>query len=147
MGCNKKIEMYPTDILYVEGKPTEDKVKDMIMTRMIKRDELMAAYIIEKFNSMKKINPKQKALVIMNYRHAYKKEVPRSADNVGIYLDREYPGRVVNILINNYNAFKKMPLRRVCFLSAARRVQAGYRLTGIYERWLLRRGSRGIRYV
>lgn len=108
---DKKINMYPTDIIYVEGQPTEEKVKNMMMTRMIKRDELMGDYIIEKFASMKKVNPNQKALVIMNYRHAYKKIVPKSSDNTGIYLAETYPGKVANILINNYNTFKKEALQ------------------------------------
>lgn len=112
LADNKKVKMFPTDVIYIEGEPTEEKVLDMIMTRMIKRDELMGAYIIEKFNQMKNSNPSQKALIVMNYRHAYKRAIPKSSDNTGIYLAKEYPGKVANILINTYNIFQNMPLQQ-----------------------------------
>lgn len=108
---NKKIEMYPTDVIYVEGETTEENVMDMIMTRMQYRDKLMGDFIIDKFNELKKSNPKQKALVIMNYRHAYKHVLPQSSDNTGIYLEKAYPGKVANVLINTYHTSKNTPLQ------------------------------------
>ncbi|MCC8145024.1 MAG: hypothetical protein LIO93_01000 [Bacteroidales bacterium] len=102
--------MFPTDVIYIEGKPTEGKVYDMLM-RMKDRDKLMADFIIDKMDKMKKSNPEQKALVIMNYRHAYKKPVPNSSDNTGIFLEEKYPGKVANIFINNYITTDKKPLQ------------------------------------
>lgn len=107
---NKKVKMYPADVIYVEGEATESKVLDMLMN-MINRDERMADYIIDNFDNMRKLNPNQKALVIMNYRHAYKKEVPNSSDNAGLYLVEKYSDQVANIFINNYNTQKKQPLQ------------------------------------
>lgn len=101
--AGKPVEMYPSDILYVDGVPDKDKVLEMIM-KMDRRDTHMAAYIIEKFNEMKKADPSRKALVIMNYRHAYKiKFSENGGANVGWFLDREYPGKVANVLVNTYN--------------------------------------------
>ncbi len=45
--------MHPTDIIYVEGEPTEEKVFDMLVTTE-KRDDLMGAFIIDRFGEMKR---------------------------------------------------------------------------------------------
>ena len=103
LPANKKVEMYPTDVIYIEGEPTEEKVQDMIMNSMIYRDSLMAEFIIDKFNCMKNNNSGQKALVIMNYRHAYKEKTSDGVDNTGMFLSRKYPGQVANVLINPYD--------------------------------------------
>ena len=99
LPANRKAQMYPTDIMYVEGELTEEKVLSMLMNT-VSRDSLMAAFIIEKFNVMKKVNLRQKALVIQNYRHAYKERTSNGVDNTGMFLAIEYPGKVVNVLIN-----------------------------------------------
>ena len=106
LPANKKAKMYPTDIMYVEGEPTEEKVLDMMM-KAGQRDSLQGYFIIEKFNEMKNENPKQKALVIMNYRHAYKEKTSNGVDNVGMFLARAYPGKVANVFINVYDMNKR----------------------------------------
>jgi archaellum component FlaF (FlaF/FlaG flagellin family) len=106
LPTNKKAKMYPTDVMYVEGEPTEEKVLDMILNRMEYRDSLMADFIAEKFNGMKKDNPRQKALVIMNHRHAYKEKTSDGRDVTGMFLVRKYPGEVANVLINPYDVVR-----------------------------------------
>lgn len=70
------------------------------------RDSLMADYIIRKINVMKSKNQKQKALIIMNYRHAFnpnyyrQKGVPEQ--NVGRFLFEAFPGQCANVLVNQF---------------------------------------------
>jgi len=106
LPANKKVKMYPTDMMYVESEPTEEKVLDMLM-KTRQRDSLMGAFIIEKFNMMKESKPGQKALVVMNFRHAYKEKTSDGNDNTGMFLTREYPGKVANVFINTYDTFKQ----------------------------------------
>ena len=101
----KKVEMYPTDVFYIEGQPTSEKIRDMVFTRVVKRDSLMADYIISRFEQLKQETSRRKALVIMNYRHAFRFPVyddnGRRTDNTGQYLFDKYPKKVANVMINN----------------------------------------------
>jgi len=66
------------------------------------RDSIMAYNIINCLNKIKAPNS-QKALVIMNYRHAFKihtKSNNGTSQNVGKYLTDYYGDRVASILIN-----------------------------------------------
>ena len=92
----KKVKLYPTDIWYMQGQPTAEKFRDLWDTKVKHRDSLMADYIIARFDELKQKNPRQKALVIMNYRHAFK-----IYNNVGRFLFDKYPDRVANVMINN----------------------------------------------
>ena len=102
---NRKIEMYPTDIFYVDGEPTVDNVQKMIVNSM-KRDSLMADYIIAHLEDRNLKSSGQKALVIMNYRHAYKSALPDDKGErmigTGQILFEKYAGRVSNVMINSY---------------------------------------------
>lgn len=109
LSDDKKIRMYPTDLLYIEGEITDVKVKEMVKRVYPHRDQFIADYIIDNLNQLKNKNPEQKALVIMNYRHAYKKIITERGDNAGVFISEEYPGKVVNILINTYDVFKNQP--------------------------------------
>ena len=97
--------MYPTDVAYIEGEPTEEKILYMIKN-LYQRDSLMGMFIIEKFNEMKNENPKQKALVIMNDRHALKVKIDDN-NNVGMFLAKEYTEKVANVLINAYDTYER----------------------------------------
>jgi hypothetical protein len=66
----------------------------------------MADRIIEKVNENRaRADGRKKALVVMNFRHAYNDRFERSngekGDNVGRYLFEAYPGEVANVLINS----------------------------------------------
>lgn len=106
----EKVKVYPTDVLYIEGEPTADKVEGEIKNMMV-RDSLIANYIVDRYSAMKKENPKSKALVIMNYRHAYRYDMAsgdgKKTANVGRFLFDAYPERVANVLINCYNNAEK----------------------------------------
>jgi hypothetical protein len=64
------------------------------------RDRLMAERIIEVFGQMQRADPsRRKALVIMNYRHAWR-NIERMEATAQI-LSEAFPGRVANVLLNN----------------------------------------------
>jgi hypothetical protein len=70
---------------------------------MGKRDRIMADNIVTKFNEIRKAGSRNKALVIMNYRHAcphFKPEDGRGSENTGGFLMEAYPGKVSNVMIN-----------------------------------------------
>lgn len=103
LPADKKLEVHPTDIYYIDGEPTEEKYAAIFAVES-QRDKLMADFIIENFDAIKKENPSAKALVIMNYRHAYNYCSERNDgppyQNTGYFLFDHYPDRVANVLIN-----------------------------------------------
>ncbi|RGM42835.1 hypothetical protein DWY72_00150 [Phocaeicola plebeius] len=105
----KKIAWYPSDIYFETKNPiNKEKIKKAYnqYNDYYQRDSLMADYIIRKINVMKSKNQKQKALIIMNYRHAFnpnyyrQKGVPEQ--NVGRFLFEAFPGQCANVLVNQF---------------------------------------------
>ena len=105
----KKIAWYPSDIYFETKNPIDkEKIKKAYnqYNDYYQRDSLMADYIIRKINVMKSKNQKQKALIIMNYRHAFnpnyyrQKGVPEQ--NVGRFLFEAFPGQCTNVLVNQF---------------------------------------------
>lgn len=107
ISWSSKIEMFPSDEFYVSGDLTLKNVSDMIM-RVAVRDSLMADNIIRQYETMKRSGLRKKALVIMNYRHAYNNRFTyvtangESVKNTTEFLFNTYPGRVANVLINTF---------------------------------------------
>lgn len=65
------------------------------------RDSIMAQNIISTFDSIQSHSKRKKALVIMNYRHAFSKSLSSDGNiNVGDYLKRKYQNKFANVLIN-----------------------------------------------
>ncbi len=62
----------------------------------------MAEHVLSKFKQLRQADGQAKALVIMNYRHAFPelRAFARTEQNTGAFLMRAYPGRVANVLIN-----------------------------------------------
>ena len=61
----------------------------------------MAQNIIKTFDSIQKKSKRKKALVIMNYRHAFSKSFYNDERNTGAILKEKYGRNFANILINN----------------------------------------------
>lgn len=61
-------------------------------TELTKRDSVMADNIIKTIES----DSLKKSLIIMNYRHAF-----FTPGNCGGYIQRRFPGKVANVMINN----------------------------------------------
>jgi len=105
LDYNKKIHLYPTDLPF-NWKDMDSTSYKKFWDSIGARDKMMADYIIAEMDTLHKHNNKRKkALVIMNYRHAFgnKFMYPDSIkpDNVGRYLFDKYPGKVANVLVNS----------------------------------------------
>lgn len=104
----KKISFYPSDIFFNTKHPTKENLKEAYgqFDDYFQRDSLMADYIIRNFREMKTRNPKQKALVIMNSRHAYSPGYHRKAgvpeQNVARFVFEAFPDRCANVLVNQF---------------------------------------------
>jgi len=69
------------------------------------RDQVMARQVIDGFRNLEASdNPRKKALVVMNFRHAFNdfsNESGERTDNVGRYVFEAFPGRVANVMLNS----------------------------------------------
>jgi len=103
---DEKINIYATDVAIQQDSVSVSQLKDFWNGDADNRDKLMAEYIIDKFEQIKKSNAKRKkALIIMNYRHAYNKNFQEPNGemiyNVGAFLFEKYPKTTANVLINS----------------------------------------------
>jgi hypothetical protein len=103
LPSDKCISAFPSDLPFTwTGADSSDMVK--LKTMLPNRDSIMASQIIIKFNEIKRSGQKRKkALVIMNFRHAFKQEFfidGHSLKNTAYFLSREYGNRVANVLLN-----------------------------------------------
>ena len=102
---NQKIHLYPADLPF-NWKDADSASYKKFWDAIGARDKMMADYIIAKMDTLHRDRIKRKkALVIMNYRHAFGNQFmyPDSIkpDNVGRYLFDRYPGKVANVLVNS----------------------------------------------
>jgi hypothetical protein len=97
----RRVHLYPSDLSFDWSKATKKSWAKFDHTQGEDRDKLMAKNVIHKFDQLKQVGSRTKALVIMNYRHAFP-ELKAFAhhQNTGAFLMRAYPGRVANVLIN-----------------------------------------------
>jgi hypothetical protein len=105
LAGDSKIHLYFSDMPFSWEGMTKEKYKQFADT-LGKRDWIMADQVIKKFAEIaKSTQPRRKALVIMNYRHAFndkfKRENGEKTDNTGRYIFEAYPGRVANVMINS----------------------------------------------
>ena len=104
LPMERKINLYFTDMPFTWEGMTVEKYQQFNET-LSQRDRVMAEQIIKRFNAI--LNSKQKrkkALVIMNYRHAFNDfsfADGKKADNVGRYVFEAFPGKVSNVMINS----------------------------------------------
>jgi len=85
-------------------------MKQYIIENLSMRDSLMASYIINSFDSIRNNSSRKKALVIMNYRHAFSKTLSNSREvNVGDYLKRHYEDKFANVYINGLSLTQNLP--------------------------------------
>jgi hypothetical protein len=101
---SQKINMYYSDMPFSWDGMTPEKYKTY-KDALPERDKIMANQIIKKFKEIQKSDePGKKALVIMNYRHAFNDfqfADGTKAGNVGKYLFEEFPGKVANVMFNS----------------------------------------------
>jgi hypothetical protein len=104
LAQEKKVNLYPSDMPFDWHTMSVDRLKDF-WDRIRTRDSVIASQIIRKFDEISRSPAKRKkALVIMNYRHAFghrfEHPVGVKPDNVGRYLFERYGERVANVFVN-----------------------------------------------
>jgi hypothetical protein len=104
LGDNKAINVYPSDLPFT-WIGADSLAMINLKGMMIKRDSIMASQIINRFDEIRNSDQKRKkALVIMNYRHAFNQEFIMqsgfSVKNVTYFLFRQYGNRVANVFLN-----------------------------------------------
>jgi hypothetical protein len=101
---DKRINIYPSNMPFNWQGMTKEKYQTFRKT-LGQRDRVMADQIIAKYKEIIQSKDKRKkALVIMNYRHAFMNFIYADgtrSDNVGEYISEAFPGRVSNVMINS----------------------------------------------
>jgi len=118
LAVNLKINLYFSDMPFSWQGMTQEKYQQF-RAGLGKRDWVMADQIIKIFADIaKSTQPRKKALVIMNYRHAFndfKYADGTKADNTGRYIFEALPGKVANVMLNSvaslYNSTDKTDVR------------------------------------
>ncbi|MCJ7459857.1 MAG: hypothetical protein MUP17_12855 [candidate division Zixibacteria bacterium] len=104
LPSENKINLYPSDMPFDWKEMDEARLK-LFWDHLDTRDSIIASQIIRKFDQIKKSSAKRKkALVIMNFRHAFNRDIVNLAgikrSNVGRFLFERYDGRVANVYLN-----------------------------------------------
>jgi len=102
-----KINIYPSNIALKVDSLDADYYKKVWNSIIYHRDSLMANNIIKNFEKIKASNStRKKALIIMNFRHAFNKNFTMDNGNVvkntGAYLFQKYHENIANVLINQF---------------------------------------------
>lgn len=107
LPTEKKINLFNSDV------PIDWSTIDSVGVRTLHehlaetRDSIMASQIIQKFDQIREERGgRHKALVIMNYRHAFRHAVKGRTipvfRNAGTFLYERYQGLFANVFVNNY---------------------------------------------
>jgi len=105
LPAGSKINISFSDMPFSWESMTKEKYQ-LFKKSLGQRDQIMAEQIITGFNDvLKSTQPRKKALVIMNYRHAFndnfKKLNGEKVGNSGRFIFEAFPGKVANIMINS----------------------------------------------
>jgi len=104
LSKNKKINLFVSNNRNPNSEETssiENFKKYFKLNWAYGRDSIMAQNIISTFDSIRMNSKRKKALVIMNYRHAFSKSLSSDGNiNTGDYLKRKYQDKFANVLIN-----------------------------------------------
>lgn len=108
LPLKEKIHIYPSNMSFSWEGMTEEKYEELRKNRTRVRDKIIADQIIAKYREiLNSDSGRKKALVIMNFRHAFPhldvtigtKE--RHIQNVGGFLMKEYPGKTASVMLNS----------------------------------------------
>ncbi len=103
LARERRVQVHPSDIEARWPAMTKEGWKE-VRKQLGRRDQIMAENIISKFKELRQAKPQTKALVIMNYRHAFphlKSQTGRRAENTTGFLLAAFPGQVANVMLNS----------------------------------------------
>lgn len=99
----RRVHVFPSGIEVHWPEMTKERWTE-VCKQLGRRDGIMAENIITRFKELRQTKPQTKALVIMNYRHAFphlKSQSGRRVENTTGFLMDAFPGRVANVMINS----------------------------------------------
>ena len=102
-----RVHLYPCDMDSDWTSITKEAYRALCQ-QLGQRDRVMANHVSEKFNEIRRSGGRAKALVIMNYRHAFPHLLlqqggnSKTVENMTGFLLAAYPGKVANVMINNF---------------------------------------------
>lgn len=107
LSADRRIHIYPSGMPFTWDGMTAAKYREF-SEGLRERDKIMADQIADKFDTIfNSPGSRKKALVIMNYRHAFPHlkiaigKRTREFENVGGFLMTYYPKMVANVMINS----------------------------------------------
>lgn len=103
LAPDRKVHLYPSGIEFRWTDMTREKWT-AFTKQLGRRDQIMAENVISRFKELRQTQAQTKALVIMNYRHAFPHlpiSVNRQAENTTGFLLGAFPGKVANVMINS----------------------------------------------
>ncbi len=103
LNGDKKLMLHPSDCEFDWSKCNTAKEFKAFDNSIVNRDSIMAQNIIERFDIIQSgIDKRKKALVIMNYKHAFLKDhrfLGEITHNTGRYLSDHYKGKVASVYL------------------------------------------------
>ncbi len=106
LAGDRRVHVYPSDLEFSWATMTPER-HAQFQRELGRRDRIMAENVRAKFNEIRQGPARNKALVIMNYRHAFphlrleRGGRVKTIENTGGYLMDAYPGKVANVLLNS----------------------------------------------
>jgi len=103
---DRRVHLYPSDLDFDWSQATPES-HSALRRQLGRRDQIMADNIVATFNEIRTSATRNKALVVMNYRHAFphlhveRGGKSRTFENTAGFLMAAYPGRVANVMMNN----------------------------------------------
>ena len=100
---DRRVHVYPVGLNFDWTKATKASWTEFQKEQLKQRDKLMAENIIRKFDEIQNAKTRNRALVIMDYRHAFPhiKGTSGEVHNTYGYLLATFPGKVANVMINS----------------------------------------------
>jgi hypothetical protein len=106
LPASRRIDVHPSDLAFDWGTVNRDRYEEYVSNLTAVRDSAIADEIIERVRELRASGvARQKALVIMNYRHAFTNldyTGGKRGDNVAGRLMEAFPGRVANVWLNSF---------------------------------------------
>lgn len=103
LNYKQKLALHPSDCEFDWNRCKTAEQYKVFENSIQNRDSIMAANIIKKFDLIRASgDTRKKALVIMNYKHAFLKDHKYSGEtlhNTGRYLSEKYKNRVASVYI------------------------------------------------
>ena len=108
LASKDAVNLYPSDIPFEWKKADSAYYKNYVLPLIKDRDSIIASQIIRQFDAIKtSTSLHKKALVILNYRHAFNNNFytrdGKQIKNAALYLFRQYGGKTANVLLNCSN--------------------------------------------